>query len=341
VLGSNRELLWGIAILTHYSTANAGRAARIAYWNDLHRRVFYPLEIRPRDRDTFNAKFSIEQLGIAALIRTFSTAAIIERSPRHIDGVSQRHVALLMSVKSVVRVAHGGHDVELAEGDLVLTDSAMPSRMTFGHDNTSLGLLLPYETLRRYLPDPEAVFGRRVAGDHGFSPLVGTMLRAVWAHVEQGLPPEYGPSLVKGLLEVIATAYAMEHGSEACASSVAAARRAQIKRFIETHLRDASLSANSVATGLGLSARYTRMVFTTEGEGIADYILRRRLEECASQLRSALWQGSSITDTAFAWGFSSMAHFTRAFKEHFAVTPTEYRRNPKNALAHAGDLAAS
>ena len=293
----------------------------------MHRRVFYPLEIRPRDHETFNAAFSIEQLGIAAVIRTFSSAAVIERSPRHIRG-SERHAALLMSVKSVVRVVHGGHDVQLEEGDLLLTDSAMPSRMTFGHDNTSLGLLLPYETLRRYLPDPEAMFGRRVTGGHGFGPLVGTMLRAIWAHVEQGLPPEYGPNLVKGLLEVIATTYAMEHRADICGSSVAAARRAQIKRFIEGHLRDADLSANSVATGLGLSARYTRMVFTAEGEGIADYIKRRRLEECASQLRNALWQGRSITDTAFAWGFSSMAHFTRAFKERFAVTPTEYRRNP-------------
>jgi len=299
----------------------------------LHRRVLYPLEIRPRDRDSFNATFSIEQLGIAALIRTFSSAAVIERSPRHIDGLSERHVALLMSVKSAVRVVHGGHDVELEEGDLVLTDSAMPSRMAFGHEITSLGLVLPYETLRRYLPNPDAVFGRRVTGRHGFGQLVGTMLRAVWTHVEQGLPSEYGPNLVKSLLEVIATTYAMEHRSDTCRSSVAAARRAEIKRFIEAHLQDASLSANAVASGLGLSARYTRMVFTGEGEGIADYIMRRRLEECASQLRSALWQSSSITDTAFAWGFSSMAHFTRAFKERFAVTPTEYRRN-RSAQAH-------
>ena len=62
-----------------------GGQPRLAYWNDLHRRVFYPLEIRPRDRDTFNAEFSIEQLGIAAVIRTFSSAAVIERSPRHIE----------------------------------------------------------------------------------------------------------------------------------------------------------------------------------------------------------------------------------------------------------------
>jgi len=232
-----------------------------------------------------------------------------------------------MPVETGLRVLHCGHDVELEEGDFVLTDSVMPSRTTFRQPNTSLGLILPYETLRRYIPNPEAVFGRRGTANRGFGRLVGTMLQAIWTQVEQGLPPEYGPNLVKSLLEVIATTYAMEHRAEACESSVAAARRAQIKRFIERRLRDADLNANSVATGLGLSPRYTRMVFAPEGEGIADYIMRRRLEECASQLRNALWQGRSITDTAFTWGFSSMAHFTRAFKERFAVTPTEYRRS--------------
>jgi AraC-like DNA-binding protein len=231
-----------------------------------------------------------------------------------------------MPVENAVHEQHYGHAIDLAEGDFVLTDSVMPWQTAFGEPNTSLGLLLPYETLRHYIPNPECVFGRRVTGSHGFGQLVGTMLRAIWTQVEQGLPPECGPGLAKGLLEVIATAYAIEHGIDTDESSVAAGRRAQIKRFIERHLRDTDLNARFVATGLGLSPRYTRMVFTAEGEGIADYILRRRLEECATQLRAAPWQGRSITDTAFAWGFSSMAHFTRTFKERFTVTPTEYRR---------------
>jgi len=282
--------------------------------------------VRPRDRDNFNAAFSIEQLGTAAAVRTFSSAAVIERSPEHIEDSSERYVVLLMPLVGGFRELHCGHDVQLEEGDFVLTDSVMPSRTAFGQPNTSLGLILPYETLRRYLPNPEAMFGRRGTRDRGFGQLVGTMLHAIWGQIEQGLPPEYGPSLVRGLLEVVAAAYAMEHRTDACESSVAAARRAQIKRFIERHLRDADLNANSVAAGLGLSPRYTRMVFAAEGEGVADYIMRRRLEECASQLRNGLWQSRSITDTAFAWGFSSMAHFTRVFKAQFAVTPTEYRR---------------
>jgi AraC-like DNA-binding protein len=73
------------------------------------------------------------------------------------------------------------------------------------------------------------------------------------------------------------------------------------------------------------------MVFAAEHESISDYILRRRLEECAVQLGNVLWTGRSITEIAFDWGFSSMAHFTRAFKERFAVTPSEYKRTRRTS----------
>jgi hypothetical protein len=84
-----------------------------------------------------------------------------------------------MPVENRFQERHYGHEVELEEGDFVLTDSVMPSRTAFREPNTSLGLMLPYETLLRYLPNPEAVFGRRVgAATASASP--GTMLRAIW-----------------------------------------------------------------------------------------------------------------------------------------------------------------
>ena len=39
----------------------------------------------------------------------------------------------------------------------------------------------------------------------------------------------------------------------------------------------------------------------------------------------------SITETAFDWGFTNTAYFTRAFKEQFGETPTGYRRARRNA----------
>jgi AraC-like DNA-binding protein len=289
--------------------------------------LFSPIEVKPLDRDTFDASFSIETLGGISLIETYSRAAEIERTECHVAQIDDRRVFLLMPIQGPLASSHYGHDVEVEEGDFVMTESLMPSRTSFVAPNHSLGVLIPYDVLTRHIPDPEAILGMRVHGDLGFGQMVNTMLRAFWAQIERGIPAEFGARVARNLLDLVATAYAMEHRAHAAESSIATARRAQIKRFIECHLRDSDLTAQSVATGIGLSSRYTRLIFSAEGEGISDYILRRRLEECAHQFGNAWWRGRSITDTAFEWGFSSMAHFTRAFKEQFAVTPTEYRRS--------------
>lgn len=310
-----------------YSTARAGRTARLTYWNDLHCDVFSPLEVKPFDRDRFDASLSVESLGPVTIVKTHSSAASIEHTDRHIEHTHARRAFLVMPTQGHVRSSHYGYDVELEEGDFGLSDSFTPGRVAFGEANQSLGISIPYDVLTLYIPDPEAIFGRRVAGSFGFGQLVSSMLHALWTQVERGLPNQFGPGVAKNLLELVATAYAIDHKSAVAESSMQCARRAQVKRFVERRLRDAELSANAVAEGLGLSPRYIRRLFSGEGESVSDYILRRRLEECARQLTSALWQGRSITDTAFEWGFSSMAHFTRAFKGRFAVTPSDYRRS--------------
>jgi AraC-like DNA-binding protein len=71
-------------------------------------------------------------------------------------------------------------------------------------------------------------------------------------------------------------------------------------------------------------------VFASSGEKVSGYIIRRRLEECAKQIRNPAWAGHTLTEIAFAWGFNSAAHFTRSFHERFGMTPRDYRRTASN-----------
>ncbi len=59
------------------------------------------------------------------------------------------------------------------------------------------------------------------------------------------------------------------------------------------------------------------MLFCGGSENASRYILRRRLEECAKLLSSALWRGHTITEIAFSSGFNSAAHFTRVFRDEY------------------------
>jgi AraC family transcriptional activator of tynA and feaB len=103
------------------------------------------------------------------------------------------------------------------------------------------------------------------------------------------------------------------------------ARFSKMKLFIEEHLRDPALRPAFVARRMGVSDRYLRMIFAVGDESASSYILRRRLEECAAQLRDPRWQHHSITSIAFGWGFNSAPHFARSFRAQFCCSPSDYR----------------
>jgi AraC-like DNA-binding protein len=72
------------------------------------------------------------------------------------------------------------------------------------------------------------------------------------------------------------------------------------------------------------------MAFAASDRSIADHIWTTRLDGCRADLARRVDQ--TISEVAFAWGFSSSAHFSRAFRKRFGVTPTDFRRGERGAL---------
>jgi len=70
-------------------------------------------------------------------------------------------------------------------------------------------------------------------------------------------------------------------------------------------------------------------VLRAAGEPFSEYLLRRRLEQCARLLRDAAWDGRTVTEIAFYSGFSDASHFGRVFKARFGLAPRDYRRSSR------------
>lgn len=310
-----------------YSTADVSPAARVRYWNDLHGEVFSPVEFLPASWRDFSADIRVDGFGPLMISRHRAEPATIDHTARHAASCNERRIALLMPTSGGLLLSHYGRDSWLRDGDFALVDHLAPLRLSFGCTNVSLRVGIPDELLLHNLPGAESMFGLPIRGDRNFGSMIVALLEAAWTQTERGLPPEFRHRVARSLLDMLATAFALEHGASIASSALAGARRAQIRRYVEANLSDSSLSPRGIATAVGLSPRYVRSLFAVEGESLSAYVMRRRLEECAHQLSSPQWRARSITDTAFAWGFCSMPHFTRAFKARFGVTPREFRKS--------------
>lgn len=98
----------------------------------------------------------------------------------------------------------------------------------------------------------------------------------------------------------------------------------QIMDYIEDHLLEEDLSLENIASYAGVSDYHFRQIFYhLSGYTLSEYIKGRRLSEASQDLL----MGSSVTDTAFKYGYQSLDGFTRAFKSWCGFLPSEVQKS--------------
>lgn len=99
--------------------------------------------------------------------------------------------------------------------------------------------------------------------------------------------------------------------------------------YIEQNL-EKIFTVTEVASYAGISNFHFQRVFSAYlGETVSRYILHRRLELAAKKIVHD--KRERITDIAIVSGFETHSAFSRAFKQHFGISPSEFRDTPYSA----------
>jgi AraC family transcriptional regulator len=99
--------------------------------------------------------------------------------------------------------------------------------------------------------------------------------------------------------------------------------------YIEAHL-ESDIELADVAQAAGLSQWHFQRIFKAlTNETLKTYIRSRRFAKALEQLASTRL---SVLDIALAAGFETQESFTRAFKDCFRLTPSQYRRMGNRSL---------
>lgn len=308
------------------STAGLPVQGRATAWGELYATRMSQCDFTPVDKGKFDAELRINQYGPVKLARLSVDSCSVERTRSHIARTGERHFNFLLQAQGSSTFFHCGKESELIAGDFILVDTGLPHYWLTMDQSVTMMVRVSPEVLRVYLPTPEQFCGLQLGRAPGLRDTIATMVRELSEGSSGCIEPAYEDRFARYLLEMISMSYTMGVETQADASAIAWQRRKAVIQYIEDNLRDPELSPASISEGLKVSPRYIRTVFATGGEKISNYILRRRLEECARQICSQAWAAHTLTEIAFSWGFNSAAHFTRTFHEKYGVAPREYRR---------------
>jgi AraC family transcriptional regulator len=107
--------------------------------------------------------------------------------------------------------------------------------------------------------------------------------------------------------------------------------------YVESHLNKA-VSLDDIAKIAGLSKfALTRAFLTTTGHTVLAYARARRLSEAAKSLQKG---APRILDVALSVGYASHEAFSRAFRDHFGLTPVAVRYGRRSLpLTEAIDMS--
>lgn len=304
---------------------------RVAEWNARYSALF----------DRFEAELQPGQLGALRFAHLHCIGSAINRA-QCTDTSSVPSYTVVVQLAGSSLLSQYGQQAELQTGDIALCDNTTPYSHQMAEHAELVMMRVPSAALREHLPSPEQFCGRRLPSALGTTAVAASLVTSLCRRARTDLPAAVQDRLVRQVLEMVAISFTLTFDALIAPSSAIGGRFAKARRYIEQNLRDPELGPQSIARSLNVSSRYLRMIFAGEKESVSAYILRRRLEEIAQELIDPRWRGRSICEIAFGWGFNSAPHFSRSFRERFAMSPRQYRM--RNTGVHGrsgtGSLAA-
>ena len=282
----------------------------------------------PARRDAaFSGRIAQHRLGEMQLLVCDCDPCNGNRGKAHLARADEAYYGILYLLRGRERLVQGGSDIDLRAGFFTLWDSTRPIDFTVPDPLQKITLLIPQHLLEAALPAARHLTGQAIDGRQGVGALFATHLRALVRETRDGAPEATDP-ILRATFDLLAAA--CKPAASGLGSGPGDLLRVRIRDFILSRLGDPELEPGMIAAALGVSLRHLHRVFAAGGCPLDRWIWRQRLERCRQDLLNR--PPEPVSQIAFRWGFSDAAHFSRAFRGQFGVTPTQFRRLPDASM---------
>lgn len=214
-----------------------------------------------------------------------------------------------------------GETITVEKGDISIFDLSRTM-----HSQTeqcrNLTLVLPRHLLFSKDVQNDALHGLVLKRTTSTARLIGSHLRALFEDLPDITPAE-APAIVAATANLVANLVAPQiAGRHLPAPTVRGAVIMEVRRYIEQHIATPDLGPDHLCKVFALSRASLYRLFEPIG-GVTDYIRTRRLRAAFDMLTNADLR--TVSEVAYACGFSDISAFSRAFRHQFGISPSEVR----------------
>lgn len=306
-----------------FSTDSHPRAERAEAWHEAMSRLGLPIEgLSDAEPASASVVCLTSPLGIEFALVEAGAQAI---SGRRTGQPAAVWLAVLLSGQALLVTEDLAE--ELSPGDIAYGPTGEAAALRLETRCRLMFVRAPRVALDHRLIAPFNLHVGRLDAAKGGAHILSALLRATADGLEDLTVDQLRP-VELSLTEFLAICL-VERGAASGELGGGGASTAHLQRLcqtIETLLPDPDLSLRRVADEEGVSSRYVQKLFASVDETFSHYLRTRRLERCRTDLSSPQHARLSISEICFRWGFNGSAHFSRAFRDQYGMSPREFRQ---------------
>lgn len=229
--------------------------------------------------------------------------------------------------------AQGEAEFTLKPGALAVVAGGTPYSINYTAKGSRLILRVPHQIFHeRVLGRQIHEFGAKIYTGDGLPRIVIDLLTSLSNEANE-LNETEQYTVADSLLELIGSVFRSQNGLDSeNQGSAQAARMCRILSYLEENYSDHELTPAKVASANAVSVRHLHNLFRQSGMTVCKWIWDRRLKSAREDLIDPSMNGKTISDIAYGKGFNDSAHFSRAFKGRFGISPSMLRNKMRQQL---------
>lgn len=306
----------GVAELIRMEGQPVAGHSSFQHWQEMLSHHSHGLDIISSNKDLGGELLKFDFAG-ATLWSVHSDAQLMRRTRANTSNF--RPMAILHIAGSMT-IIQGDEVCDLTDGSFVFIDSAIPHEIQTKGNFRQLVLQFPATCFRNNVY--RRALGKRMDARNPINLPFYQGVKNIWEAAPH-LDPRQHADALSALIALSRMTTAINQAEDTADVPI---RAVWAMDYIERHLGDFDLSAQTVADAQNVSRRYLDALFAPMGHRVQTWIWERRLVRAAEDLQLNNNRSHTILQCALDHGFKTPSHFSRAFTKRFDMSPREFRR---------------
>lgn len=309
-------------IMKVWSTDEVTSHQSLSYWKEAVCDAFLRIRTEYSDNRCFRGRIVSTDLGSLTVNDVVSQKHLVRRDRQGIARDTDAFFFLNLHTAGACTLSQQGNEHSPAVGDFSFHDGGRPFDLNFHGDMALTCFVMPQRTLLARVPDPRSAFAQPLPHT-GAGALFGSYARTL---ATAGPRLSAAEAVQAGNIFIDLLSLALGATGPARDAARPSARRAlflQVCAQIRSELCDPDLNLASAAARAGMAARTLQTLFQENGRSFQQLVTEERLRLADRLLSSS--RRISVTDVAYAVGFSDLSHFSRSYRRRFGLSAKDRR----------------